>query len=530
MPDEPLDIWVNSTSPITLSIEGPDAKHIGTATRLIGNGLFQASFAPAQQGEYRIVATNESGQRAEARVFVRQPWSWYMKNARDFVARNQPIFSNACETFYGYYTAFLTAKYFPDPEKDQALQRRFDRTLPLIIDTTTWIPNPDALPHRIQNFSALMGMLVDLWEATGSRPYLEKAAHIADYLCSDRIQGPDGAYRSQGTHYTAVIYTAKSMLELANAEQKLADEPLWNERYTRHSESAQRAIDDLCSRRDNIETEGDMTFEDGMISCSALQLGMYGLQTTDTARRNAYRDAARYLMEKHRCLEQLLIPDCRMRGATLRYWEALDVYFVPNQVMNSPHGWTAWKIYASYYLYLLTGEEFYLKDFMDTLGTCAQIMKADGTLRWAFIPDPYVEAQLYVEDPEKKHHGIVTDSIVGEQYLDMISPWLRPDDEDTFCVFQERGGAGDNTVQEIFKAMEECALTSAYVLVRDDGSLLAYNCRAELKKGTLSIVPAEAIVSKIHVNTPRKLTIDIRQTGRERVHKTVSGCQWIYLK
>lgn len=530
LPDEPLDIRVNSTSPITLSIEGPDAKHIGTATRSIGNGLFQASFAPAQLGEYRIVATNESGQRAEARVFVRQPWSWYMKNARDFVARNQPIFSNACETFYGYYTAFLTAKYFPDPEKDQALQRRFDRTLPLIIDTTTWIPNPDALPHRIQNFSALMGMLVDLWEATGSRPYLEKAAHIADYLCSDRIQGPDGAYRSQGTHYTAVIYTAKSMLELANAEQKLADEPLWNELYTRHSESAQRAIDDLCSRRDNIETEGDMTFEDGMISCSALQLGMYGLQTTDTARRNAYRDAARYLMEKHRCLEQLLIPDCRMRGATLRYWEALDVYFVPNQVMNSPHGWTAWKIYASYYLYLLTGEEFYLKDFMDTLGTCAQIMKADGTLRWAFIPDPYVEAQLYVEDPEKKHHGIVTDSIVGEQYLDMISPWLRPDDEDTFCVFQERGGAGDNTVQEIFKAMEECALTSAYVLVRDNGSLLAYNCRAELKKGTLSIVPAEAIVSKIHVNTPRKLTIDIRQTGRERVHKTVSGCQWIYLK
>ena len=78
--------------------------------------------------------------------------------------------------------------------------------------------------------------------------------------------------------------------------------------------------------------------------------------------------------------------------------------------------------------------------------------------------------------------------------------------------------------------MEECALTSAYVLVRDDGSLLAYNCRAEMKKGTLRIVPAEAIVSKIHINTPRKLKIDIRQTGRERVHKTVSGCQWIYLK
>lgn len=189
-----------------------------------------------------------------------------------------------------------------------------------------------------------------------------------------------------------------------------------------------------------------------MITCSALQLGMYGLQTTEPSQQKKYSEAARYLMDKHKCLEQLLIPDCRMRGATLRYWEALDIYFIPNQAMNSPHGWTAWKIYASYYLYLLTGEEFYLTDFMDTLGSCAQIMREDGHLRWGFIPDPYIEAKLYVENPEQKHHGLVVDSIVGEQYLDMISPWLRPDDENTICQFKERGGAGDNTVQEIFKS------------------------------------------------------------------------------
>ena len=60
-----------------------------------------------------------------------------MKNARDFVAENQPLFSNACETFYGYYTAFLAAKHFPDMAKDNALQERFDNTLPLISDPTT---------------------------------------------------------------------------------------------------------------------------------------------------------------------------------------------------------------------------------------------------------------------------------------------------------------------------------------------------------------------------------------------------------
>lgn len=39
-------------------------------------------------------------------------------------------------------------------------------------------------------------------------------------------------------------------------------------------------------------------------------------------------------------------------------------------------------------------------------------MREDGNLRWGFIPDPYIEAKLYVENPEQKHHGLVVDSIV----------------------------------------------------------------------------------------------------------------------
>ena len=34
-------------------------------------------------------------------------------------------------------------------------------------------------------------------------------------------------------------------------------------------------------------------------------------------------------------------------------------------------------------------------------------MREDGHLRWGFIPDPYIEAKLYVENPEQKHHGLV---------------------------------------------------------------------------------------------------------------------------
>ena len=137
-----------------------------------------------------------------------------MKNARDFVARNPPLFSNGCEAFYGYYTAFLGARHFPETSVDSILEKRFNRTLPFFIDTLTWIPKSEAAPDRVQNFSTLVGMLVDLWEATGDIGYLEKAAHVGDYLCSEKVQSEDGAYRSKGTHYTAVIYPAKSMLVL----------------------------------------------------------------------------------------------------------------------------------------------------------------------------------------------------------------------------------------------------------------------------------------------------------------------------
>lgn len=148
-----------------------------------------------------------------------------------------------------------------------------------------------------------------------------------------------------------------------------------------------------------------------------------------------------------------------MRGATLRYWEFLDIYFSPNQAMNSPHGWTAWKIYAVYYLYRLTGKQEYLTDLLDTMGACAQLMTPDGHLRWGFIPDPYVDGRLCV--PAKggsKGEWTFTDTIVGECYLDMVSPWLRPADDNTLCTFGQIGGAGDNTVYEIFKAMEETVM------------------------------------------------------------------------
>ena len=512
----------------SLTVSAPDGTLTVLSFKSISRNLYSASFSPSsQKGLYRIKVTAANGKTSEAGIYVRNPWSWYMKNARDFVAKNPPLFSNGCEAFYGYYTAFLGARHFPDASKDKLLEDRFNRTLPFFIDTLTWIPKEEAAPGRVQNFSSLIGMLVDLWETTGDMTYLEKAAHVGDYLCSEKVQSADGAYRSKGTHYTAVIYPAKSMLELVAAEKNFISLPLWKERYERHKKSANKAIDDLLLRLDDIQTEGDMTFEDGMITCSALQLALQGLSEKDSIKRKQYTSAAAYLMNKHQCLEQLLIPDCRMRGGTLRYWEALDVYFVPNQVMNSPHGWTAWKIYASYYLYLLTGKACYLTDFMDTLGACAQLMELDGHLKWGFIPDPYIKGKVCVERSDKRHEWHPVDSIVGEQYLDMISPWLRPDNENAVCAFGERGGAGDNTVQEIFKVMEECALTSAYVIIDEEGRVQNWNCSTRYKEGILHIVPDEDLITCLHLNLSQDVEVETTLSGKHIRKSCFSGMEWI---
>lgn len=92
----------------------------------------------------------------------------------------------------------------------------------------------------------------------------------------------------------------------------------------------------------------------------------------------------------HECLEQMLIPDCRMNGASLRFWEAQYDVMIRANFVNSPHGWSAWTIYAKFYLYLLTAKSKYLVEMLNALGACVQLMDLDGNLRWAFAADPQI--------------------------------------------------------------------------------------------------------------------------------------------
>ena len=123
--------------------------------------------------------------------------------------------------------------------------------------------------------------------------------------------------------YTSVIYIAKSVLELAVLERKQGEQdPFWKDCAERHFLSAKKAIDQLVASQGDFQTEGELTFEDGMISCSALQIGMMGVLEKDAETRKYYTDAMLKILNSHDCLTQLRVPDGRRRQGTMRYWEA----------------------------------------------------------------------------------------------------------------------------------------------------------------------------------------------------------------
>jgi hypothetical protein len=222
----------------------------------------------------------------------------------------------------------------------------------------------------------------------------------------------------------------------------------------------------------------------------------------------------------HACLEQQLIPDCRCNGASIRYWEAQYDVMIRANMVNGPHGWTSFTLFAKYYLYLLTGKREYLVGLQNGIGSCMQLIDETGNLRWGFCSQPYVKGMAFVPDYEKEvkdgyrfveatekaYRGKYVMGEFCEQYIDMISGWYRVGEQKVvggyeFCpLFMDgytdydadsQGGCCDNDVHEVFKCMEETVYRKAFIHEEEDGSLLTYGCRAVVKDGTLHIETME---------------------------------------
>lgn len=465
-----------------------------------------------QVGLYTVRAV-EGDKVAEGVLSAHASWQWTLEQARANAWQYHQKATSHIESWYGFYSAFEAARLFPEKELDHKLRSRFDYLFNLLHDTVKMEPKYHA--SRIQNTSGTINLLVYKYAAYRDVEDLKKAARLVDWLIKT-WQREDGAYVNHNTVYTSVIYVAKNILELALMEEELGkQDPVWKEAADRHYASAKRAIDQLVSAQGDFETEGELTFEDGMVSCSALQIGMLGLMQADKSSRERYTKAMLQILNSHDCLTQLRVPDARRRGGTMRYWEAqYDVQMLPN-MFNSPHGWSGWRAYATYYAYLLTGDEQWLLQSYNAMGAFSNLIDyKTGNLRWAFVVDPYLEVRqtcsadthvtadsLSFGNPHPDLYDTRT-FVIGEQYVNMISDWQGVNTQ-------------DNDVHEVFKFLSEAMLTNAFVVERADGSVVGYNCRMTRRGDTLEVKADEKQMTNLHCNLRNAYKISFRGQSRD---------------
>lgn len=243
------------------------------------------------EGLYEVTVTD--GDRITHGVAAAvMPWRRTIELARENAWKYKQKATSHIESWYGFHPSFIAARYFPEKELDGKLRERFDYLFGKLHDTRKM--EPLYFASRIQNTSGTIGLLCDKYEAYGDIEDLEKASRLADWLVAN-WQRPDGAYVNHNVIYTSVIYVAKSILELALVEDELGKtDSRWKEAAKRHFASAKKAVDQLVESEGNFETEGEMTFEDGMISCSALQMGMLALMLKDGKERRHYTGHAEH--------------------------------------------------------------------------------------------------------------------------------------------------------------------------------------------------------------------------------------------
>ena len=538
-PGENSQISIFSSSVPKVSVVTPGGVNNKVKVKRNNKQLYTFSYRMSDVGVYTFMAYNSKGQVAEMKLSCRRAqYSDYIQAARLASLKYQQKTNSNAECWYGLFSAMIAREYFPEQAVDDEVNKVFHQINKMTFDLDTHMPLNN--PWRIQDTALKAALWAQYYRTTINIEHLRWAADLADFIMTKQVPetadimlrgvAVDGAYRAGKTHYTSVIYVAKGIMEVMKEEKKLmgtSDE--WTARYKRHYASVKKAMDDLAFHLDNIQTEGEMTFEDGMISCSYTQLSEFALLQPEGSKERAYyTEAAEKLAGMHRCLSQILIPDSRMNGGSLRFWESqYDILTMPD-MMNSPHGWSAWRIYGLRNLYLLTGKYDYLQQMINAIGSCIQLIDpVTAKLNWAFICDPYIVAQRFVPDIERPGKGKHVEQILGEQYLPMISDWYRVDTTKFASSFGRfDGGSCDNDVHEIFKCLGEVLLTSAYIYEEPNGKLITHNCVAVDKGNSLVIKPNEDCINAVHVNL-RALKV-VKIMFSEKVVKQDIQTGWIY--
>ena len=75
--------------------------------------------------------------------------------------------------------------------------------------------------------------------------------------------------------------------------------------------------------------------------------------------------------------------------------------------------------------------------------------------------------------------------------------------------------------------MEECTLTSAYVVIDETGRIQSWNCSAGYENGVLRIVPDEDLINAIHLNSFRRIEVETSLAGKRIRKSCLPGMRWV---
>ena len=152
----------------------------------------------------------------------------------------------------------------------------FHDLLPLMYDLDRAVPLPAAKPGRSQNHSVMISLLAARYAATGNVPDLDLAARLADWLIQNRRRQrllPREQQDRHPLHLRPLHGQKHARTGRPGATARLPPTPCGGNATSRHFDSARRAIDNLLRRGDQVQTEGEQTFEDSMIANTSAQLG-----------------------------------------------------------------------------------------------------------------------------------------------------------------------------------------------------------------------------------------------------------------
>ncbi len=526
-PGETVDFSVFgcTDSEPAVSVFDPSGEKIAAEIVRRNSGEYGYSLQiPERDGTYKIIA-EKGGLQSEASIYVRKSWSWYLEQAGKEALRVEQKTASHREAWLGFFSAYWSHVYAPDSKKLEETEQRFNAFWEKMVDPKTgfFYTNKETWHVRPQNTSWMVGLLVARYAATNKVEHLELAANWADYLI-DRFQLPNGAYKG----YTALTMGSKFIQELMWYEAPLAKkDKKWDARYKKHYNSVQAAAKNVLTVKDLGDTEGESTYEDNQAGTAWSLLAMHALTHPSGSDFDHFFKESLAIQKRHECLTQALIPDSRMRGGTLRWWEAQYDVLIKRNMMNSPHGWTMRSQFGALYLYLLTGEEYYLNVAFNAMGACSQAVDhRTGELRWAFVPDPYMKIERFVQDYKEGGEGKYVDEVIGEQWIPMISNWWLVA-EDEVPTNNQRGWACDNDVHEHFRFLAEQFIPNAFVIERADGTIRSWNCSAQQEGGRLIVTPAEEVVTRIHFNLQQKHVVEVKFSKNTQQVTVNKGMQWV---